>query len=307
MLPCAGFDRFCAVPEEPPTGPTITGFSCVSRTGNGTLRGWSRFADEDDGDWNLRKFRRCDYAQASPWVISQLYTSGCGVYRTDLLVGSVVQATALWDVATNAASQEHETGTLDCAGATTSHTTDIVTDPPWSLGLTETNLVRATYVQTRDIKATGACTNLNPFATVCGFAGPNSTLVMSAIPTSHTLSEPDSVAAAQDRGSPTIGSACETEPGTIDPTSPGNKAELAFTGVRSVAVTISCANLTDGLDYSISATLTKRDASTNALIGTETATITFTADGTTDTVDYDVPIETDVKVEFTSADSITAV
>lgn len=108
-------------------------------------------------------------------------------------------------------------------------------------------------------------------------------------------------------GSTSTGSSCQTLPGTFPSlTAQSFVLSSSWTGGTSVVASISCAGLTIGVDYEITVTLTRRDSGTDAFISTTQAVITFTADATTDTVDYNVPIEAGTKVNFDSADSIVA-
>jgi hypothetical protein len=291
------------------SGPTITGVSCVSRQGDGNLRGWSKFDNENSGDWNTRKAYEAVWTPgiASPWVIEEYHDdSGC-TSANETRQSSAAVTVAIFNRATNAISQfcRQERRTFPCdagdedLGFAPSSSAEAI-----SLGMALGGEGFLSFDKT-DFAIVRECLGV---AGVCTFTGGGSYcgvadnfLRVPAVPpyvTRLDYTAFDTVSAALLRGSPTVGSACTTEPGFIDFTSAGSAVQIPIIGVTAVVETIACGNLTNGLDYDITFNLTRRNSSDNSLISVDLVTVTFTAGGTTDSVDYDVPIYDGEKVTF---------
>jgi hypothetical protein len=323
------FRQKCGAADCPPCAPTptITGFACVSRTGSGNLRGWSLFQNFNaQVDWNRRKMTGLIVGgDLAPEVIAlEAFTNAdCtaeNYFQTTTRV--MQQLTALWNVAANSLAQDFDGGN-SCApcGAFVSFVPTLsATNPEAVMAVGSTSIsfpsdwVRLTAAAGLGTLACsiGGCTSSNapcgpPVNCPSGQKYQSRTSAYPAKNVTVSAISFDTVAAAQARGTPTVGSSCQTLPGTIGSTSARSTTQLAITNPTSVVSTITCGDLVNGSTYEITATLTRRASADNAFISTNTVTITFTADGTTDTVDYPVPVETGVKVNFDSADSIVAV
>lgn len=297
-------------PQSCVGGPSITGFTCVSRTGGGSLRGWSKYSNPNSGDWNLRKFTRYTHELAARNdQVTFLGPSDvpCAGAFVDELFHAIVTPSGTWNVSSNTQATSAQSQVQSLLGIC----------GPGSLS----NIGPLSEVFGSHFLCTAPTETITDFQRFweiptefceCAGAGAGGGACVHAWRYFHqvanvqtcTLDLPDTVAAAMARGSPTVGSLCQTSPGSIGTTLAGITSQLSFSGTTSVVTTINCEGLQIGQSYVITATLTRRNASDDSLIGTEEVEIEFTAESTTDSVDYDVPIETGVKVEFTSADSI---
>lgn len=307
-------------------GPQIVGVTFVSRTGSGSLRGWSKYQNHNSGDWNTRKMTRVVWSgdlDDWEWYRATVSQAACLAAAWEEVGTKQVYVTdAVWDVATDTRQQGFVVGWIGqpCGnitqteyspaggyanpegqfvygGVSTSYPTD------WSKQSSGVGVAASTC-------SIGGCSTVNCLnsdnCSGTGQAWYNQPAIP-ALTTLFTATEFDTVAAAQARGTPTVGSSAETLPGTIGSTGAVSATAISLgSGTRSVVASIECSNLTAMADYEITATLTRRDASDDSFISEEEVVIVFTAGDVTDTVDYSVPIETGVKVEFTSADSIAA-
>lgn len=104
---------------------------------------------------------------------------------------------------------------------------------------------------------------------------------------------PDTVTAALERETPTVDAICSTNAGSIASTSKNATADIAVTSTRSVEVTIEISDLTDATDYELEVTLGRLNTATKIEVDEITDTVAFTSSGTTETVVYDVPVNTD--------------
>lgn len=117
----------------------------------------------------------------------------------------------------------------------------------------------------------------------------------------------DTVAAALERGGVGTGSSCRTTTGTIGTTSARSTTALAVTGPRSVVATIPITGLTASTDYIVTVKINRYTAGGGSYVDFVYDTIEFTAGGTTEDIEYDVPVNTDYDYEIdTSYEDIAA-
>lgn len=305
---CAGFEPCCA-----PGGgtPTITGVTCVSRQGNCTLRGYSKFSDQNTGDVNMRKAKRIAWSvNPTTTVDTEYFSDGACVTKCGEAVWNVAQE-HIWNPVTNTETQFGQARLVECG--TEIELRNLNPCDNFSPFITHGTITPSFPDAWTKILHTNGASALGCDSGIlhcCAASGSSRRAAVPSTDVTIVLYDFDSVADAQVRAGVATSNSCQTLPGTI-----GNGTGCPYTTLndqisivapRSVVASIACANLTIGETYEITATLTRRNSSTDAFISEDDVTFNFTADGTTDTVDYDVPIETGVKVNFDSADSIVA-
>lgn len=297
-----------------PCGTCASGlsFTCVSRTGTGSLCGFSKYQNFSSGDWNLRKYTTVD-THGSGTICCYTTSTGCGstghAFTTTQTYSSNPKS---FSGCTAPAAGASCTSTwVACSGGGSGTDTYLCNGQPGATA--------PFFNQTADDSACGGPTSSGTVLTITDTSKTISGngCLPGSIPGSselwsgsviEELSVPDTVQAALIRGTSSVGSSCQTIPGTISASSAKSITAIALTGsTTSVVATIACTGLTIATNYQITATLTRRNSSTDAFISTTTVAILFTADATSDNVPYNVPIETGVKVNFDSADSIVAV
>lgn len=322
-------------------GPGAT-FSCVSRTGDCALRGWSKAANHNSGDWNERKYTRmdqsgnghiCHYATTDQTCadLQQTYRDDYGGYATWNVATNEIDVTNAtltisywrWDEHSGSPSCGDsgvgETGPVSGpqnaipSGFSSFNCSSLITQLRCD-GDLDSILPGVTFVQSPrvftspgDLSWTvdGAAPSCSRgyLEASCGATARDVRIGGSA---SASLSVPDTVHAAMVRASATSGTLCKTTAGTIGSTSARSTSALSITGSRSVRATISLTGLTVSQAYNITANINRYTAGGGGFVDTVQAVINFTADGASDTVDYDVPMNTDFDYEFASIASVVA-
>lgn len=290
--------------------PAVT-FTCVSRTGSGNLRGWSKYQNENSGDWNQRKYTRVSYSfSTEPDLLHQVFYTlkwPIGVPGTPPPVCSglefihssyyIFARDAIWDVTSNAKSQDgtykRKICLVDSGGS------PIVFSAPYSLSgiLFISNAILSDILCSTQ-KVNLACHMSEGCATPSGYVQSSDGVPGQAF---SELTIADSVAAALARGTPTVGSLCKTSAGTIGSTSAGSTTQISVSSVTSVVATLACTGLTAATAYEITVTIKRYTAGGGAYVDSITDTITFTASGATEEIEYNVPVNTDYDYELSAA------
>lgn len=132
------------------------------------------------------------------------------------------------------------------------------------------------------------------------------TNVVSQFIVHNTLIAFDTVAAALTRGSPSTGSLCKTTAGSIGSTSRGSEGNLSVTATTSVTATIPCSDLTAAVAYTVTVNLNRYTAGGGSFVDTIQDTIEFVATGTTENIEYEVPVNTDYDYEIQTGTATVA-
>jgi hypothetical protein len=284
----------CSLPT-----PTIT---CVSRNGNATLVGWSKLANHNSGDWNLRKYSRVTYAATQLDDVQIVYYTS----TTSVCTGSSVDQTVkrlqhsdgtagLVEDFGGAAGAKIKRNRYTCTGAAGPQLTSQFVIAPFAVDSAETsgqsNRVTTDTTDSVDYNLSSvACTNglssLTCGATVYRDRRGNAITRT----TTSALSVPQTVHAS---GSGTLGSSCRTSAGAIANTAAGSETDIAITGTLSVRTTFACTGLTNGVSYDLSFTETQYSPGTSTVLNTFVRTVTFVASGSTANVAYDNVVNTD--------------
>lgn len=282
-----------------PCGCLSASFECVSKEGDGYLRGWSKFQNQNSGDWNLRKYTAVNYAQSpSSFDVSEgfYYVSGpdsCDVSVGTIWVRSMGASSATWDTAGN-----NQVGSPQWVAYVCGTPNDYVdfTWPfssfaGWSIITRSSSVVSDTAHQTScpttSCSSCGGIPGADPRKACADFQRRYcGTYIYLSV-----LSVPDTVAAALARGSPTISDSCTTLAGTISSTSAGSSSQITITGARSVTATITMEGVLDGQDYDLTITLSKYDTTLMTTVEEEDVVTVTAAAADTDTYEYEVPIE----------------
>lgn len=261
------------------TPPAIDSATCASEEGSGNLRGFSKCQNFNSGDWNLRKYTRRTHSSTRFRTISSGTTcSGC--YSEEDYTFLVPDC--IWNVATNSVLQY---ATLRVINYSPCGVFSSNSDAP---NQCSSGTCLSDVLMEFNVPIVG-CDGKSPFSSVT--TGSDRVL----------LNVPDTVAAALARGSPTSDTNCKTTAGTIGSTSANSVTQISIVTTRSVTVTFSLSSLINGNNYDIEVTLNRYVAGGGGFVDQITDTITFTASGTTDSVDYEVPVNTDYDYEYSSA------
>lgn len=256
--------------------------TCASRTGSGNLRGWSKFQNENSGDWNTRKLTQHD--AIARWC-SEL---GNTVWKDLIRLNT-------WNTAADTCSTSESSVGNSIAG--TGHC--------YESSVSQSAFCRMAWDSVAD-----SCGGvLNSYTTTDyskALSSPAATCVFTT-DLAESISFPDTVDAALSRGSPSNGTLCKTTAGTIGSTSALSTTQIAITGTTSVVATIPLTGLTIGADYSIDILVNRYTAAGGAFVDQITVTVAFTASATSEDYDYDVPVNTDYDYEFDSVDACTYV
>lgn len=293
--------------------------SCVSRTGSGNLRGWSKYQNENAGDWNTRKFGKTKYTWDQSFWYEWLWSGSTHSNTCEEFAGYgwatlPENFVAAWDGSQTAGLVTgHATASgVPCGGPDGTGIHEIFGAPFASIG--SANDTEATSVlsdTTWLLVVTGP--SIAPCATGFGFSyicpgGPSYPWFNfngpSAPPLHITaeIMEPDTVHAALERGSTTLDVLCRTSAGSIELTDASSSEDIHITGARSVRTTWTQTGLTVGQNYKMTVTIDRYDAAVGGtLLGTTTKDIFFTAEATTEAIDDDNPVASDGYYEETSA------
>lgn len=283
--------------------PTVTAGACVSRQGNGTLCGWSKIQNHNAGDVNLRKYRTKTFfgeMKACRW------TSGCAALGTTAEGVYWNKSFAFSGCSLPSPSTQVFDGYRLCSGGNAFTA---------ALGYYEESLdpeaagangwyTSANYVA--NITRTLADARKTDVGSGSCFAGSGVSVALYGT-AGYDLLNPDTVHDALGRGSPTVGSSCRTTAGTIGTTAAESTTAISLTGTRSVRVPLACAALIAGTDYIVTVEIDRYTAGGGSYVDTITDTITFTASGATEDIDYDVPVNTDYDYEYAGNETIAAV
>lgn len=310
-----------AGPSECCCGPTIGTITCVSRQGNGYLRGASKFQSFNSGDWNGRKFTRVDMAPTVESVVKHSrYDYPGGATSTtcpDSSIGTWSYhafdgAVGLWNVSANvlASGWNIKRYSLCVSERTTLVSNGFVSNPTGGAdGFFPRGPFAASPVVISDnvrrygpsnAAALGSCITINCLGdsgTVFDFRAlaeqTNDIYIY------QTLSVPDTVSAALARGSPTVASNCRTTGGSsISSTSGGSTGQITITGPRSVVATIPISGLTASTAYILTVKINRYVAGGGSYVDFVYDTIEFTAGATEEEIEYDVPVNTDYDYEI---------
>lgn len=285
-------------------GPTIDGTGyCTSRTGSGTLCGWSKYDNWNAGDWNFRKLRRfritgtarscCgEFEQCTGARYSEFTT-----YNTDRSFSGCSVSTADCSVSVGG-------GNAGC-GAETDFGTDSAqcydaTQMFWVIGQGGNECDALANVSS----VFSDFARVNSGDGICytdGFSTENSGTVY------QELSEPDSVAAALERGTSTTGSGCKTTAGSIASTTIASRSSIAISGTTSVTRTEPLSGLTPGADYQIDFLVNRYTAGGGSFVDQITVTVDFTAGASSEDLVWEVPVNTDYDYEWDSTQNLVLV
>lgn len=297
--PCCGVSGGggCA----PPTVGTVT---CASRTGSGNLRGWSKFANFNSGDWNYRKATSASVdASEDPFTVQRFYSDGACSVHLATWTRTWLQKQAIWDVALDAISQHAQfVDDLDGCLPTTLQDRDLADEniSP-SFVRSETSATLDDYTrQFSSLVSEGSCQFFGALSPPCTgstrskLAPHNCTETLSAGPTF------DSVSAALARGSSSSDTLCKTTAGIIGSTTAFSIGQISITGTTSVQATIPLTGLVIGESYELDILVNRYTAGGGGLVDQITVTVEFTAEATSENYIYDVPVNTDFDYEYDS-------
>jgi hypothetical protein len=332
---CCGCRPTCAACAP----PAVDSVTCVSRTGSSTIRGWSKFTNFNSGDWNTRKAKRYNH----DWKILSCfygYASNCNSLTESNLTHSAWGERVgyyAWNVSTNSNSgftgtattrfwdPDGDGGTKGCSygeigvsvGATdfnplprekcigydfiTYADIDVYVTDPFGNDPRDFSPRNASFSDDHNALLTAHGCGLTHFE--CSGSG---SPLYTAGGGSQSLSDFDTVADARARASATTGSLCKTRAGTIGTTSALSTTQISLgSNTTAVTATIACSSLTASADYELTIDIKRYTAGGGAYVDTIEDTVTFTASGTTEDVEYEVPVNTDYDYEIdTSAVTI---
>lgn len=119
------------------------------------------------------------------------------------------------------------------------------------------------------------------------------------------LHDPDDVYTGFSRGEiVTSGAGCKTTAGDYFFTDEGAVAYINLENATGVTVTINLTGLTPAAAYTVTANINRYTAGGGAFVDAIQVEIDFAADGASDTVNYQVPVNTDFDYEFASIASV---
>lgn len=291
--------------------PSLGTATCESRSGSGSLRGWSKFQNHNSGDWNGRKSTQAEYALSpNPYQPFELFSSvDCSGAVFGLGGGDLEQLTTTpvtWDVSSNT-----QVGVGDFQDRACSFTQSSDVSPPNlpGSGLTSSSTsdsVLDDYSKRR--------TYTDPGSPTCGSAGGACSPAVTKQRYGATatcdllLSVPDTVDAALARGTSSTGSLCRTTAGTIGSTTAGSNAGISVSGTTSVKVTIEVLGLTGNTAYSFDIIVNRYTAGGGAFVDDMVVSVSFVT-GPAETMvnyEYHVPVNTDFDYEYDHAENLTS-
>jgi hypothetical protein len=277
--------------------PEIGTITCVSRQGNGSLGGYRKFANNNAGDANLRRFTRLSYDFGA--IITQYRYSGGTPCSGSSCANSIAGARpTLIDPATASVTQVGQyTG---CGGV-----------PP-SCACNDLNYSGGTgypYVSSPfPYEGFSPQVDVHDYALefTSNYGGAScflSSFVYYSRPSTSGLKAwfrldlPDTVDAALDRGSPTVASDCKTTAAAVG-SSTAYIGTTTVTSARSVVATIPIVGLTPSTDYIVTVKINRYTAGGGSYVDFIYDTIEFTAGATDEDITYDVPVNTDYDYEI---------
>jgi hypothetical protein len=299
--PCAGNCAGCG--GAPPGDCAVGAITCASLEGDATLCGWSKFQNHNSGDWNLRKYQALvRVGSANTCFLEESYpdcpgASG-GLHVVDYypdISGSVSFSgcTAPSSGARQVVADHYGNPTQDSCAY------DLGSNDPTVFDITTQGYVAAIALNASIESRTNTAIIWDGSETCADDGGTNTW--DATVDQRIDISSPDSAYAALLRGSPASGSSCKTTAGTIGTTSAGSETAIAITDTRAVRATIPLTGLTIGIEYTVTIDLDRYTAGGGAYVDSITDSITFTAGATTESLEYDVPINTDYDYEITGA------
>lgn len=283
-------------------------FSCASRTGDAIIRGYSKCANFNSGDWNERKRSRINHTLSASELL-------CGVSYDDLPNcnaqtnpnGFVRRwyLTQPYSELLPGVAEDLQVFTKEDGCGNTETTDDFATSHSGGLcgGLSGQSCI-SDEVETVTISE-GA---LGCVSSGC-FTGGSRRIRYTGFSVVSTLTRAgvyDTVHTAMVRDAASSGTLCRTQAGTITSTGKFSNASIIIQSTTTVRATISLTGLTVSQAYNITANINRYTAGGGGFVDTVQAVINFTADGASDTVDYDVPMNTDFDYEFASIASVVA-
>lgn len=215
-------------------GSGIT-WTCESVQGSGTLRGFSKYQNENSGDWNRRKaltedvsgtFSETTYGPPDCTTSEDLPCAT--TISTEVLTGFSINPTT--NVRTNGTAIYSTAYSLEDCGDSFSEMDE------YSVYLALR--LPAVTVISEDVATWARCSGCVPFEDV------SSKFCAGVI--THTRSNFDTVADAIVRGMSTPGTSCETWAGTIGSTTVGSTTQIAFTATTASKALISLPITTPG-------------------------------------------------------------
>jgi hypothetical protein len=290
-------------------GPTIGTITCVSRQGNGTLCGWSKFQNQNSGDLNGRKMRcrslignsiihkhdspadrfGCSFDRycGTEWAIDKCFT-GC------TRPSATSSVTELCNGASEMCSSGSDffAGCDVCSGSCSGSwdPADSVADYSAGIQLTQTDYSRI-------YAGDDQCHS---------FVYEGDSLTYKASGSAEIkLRTPDTVSAALIRGGIfSEGTACRTGIASVGTaTASANvwatgSGSLSLTGASAVTATIPITGLTNGTAYTVTVKINRYTAGGGSYVDFVYDTIEFTAGASTEDIEYDLPVNTDYDYEI---------
>lgn len=276
------------------------------------MRGWSKLQNYNSGDWNTRKYKQ--FTITTPdggYTAGTLYDSSACSTPRDWFWGIVVTTpTAVWDVVTNTQSvfasqlEYVPCPEYSCSGLVNPYDrTNVLALQAAVAPYSSTAKEDTTYTQTINAASCAAIAQWS-----CRYPDTCSTFLVSSwrsLPSSRrhvkTLENPDTVSDALGRGTPEVGSICKTTATSIGSTTEASTTQISVSSATAVVATLAASGLTASTDYEIEITLKRYTAGGGAYVDSITDTITFTASGATEDIEYNVPVNTDYDYELSAA------
>lgn len=270
-------------------GTPSVSWTCVSRQGNGTLRGWSKFDNCNAGDWNTRKAVRSTISVSWDWPIinatyynsTSAFPNGCDGGVCGYLLLDYNGLDWIWDPVSNTKSQSVILTQTRCGVFQFNHVVNPGDLTGTHIGLTPSSL---TYTDWTAFAAWPgrSDTCFRNSDDCCG--RDRLPFVSSPYSATHSHVVFDTVSAALARGSPTLGTSCRTNPGSIGSTINASVGQLAITGPKSVDANFSATNLLVGHDYKVTITQGRYvDQVATTPLDQTSSDVFFTAAATTET------------------------
>lgn len=273
-------------------GASIGTPTCVSRAGNASLCGWSKYQNHNSGDWNTRK--GTTRAFSGGWSYRDYESTDCGsncATGCDVTFSGAATRNCGGSTGTGLRSGDAYEFGCEFQGSSSSNISSL-SDGSQCAGVATSESL-ADFSRTLD--ATQACEEDPP--------GISSSASGSAL---EVLTTFDSVAAALARGTPTVGSSCKTTAGTIGSTTAQSTTNISITSTTAVTVTIPLSGLTPAADYTIDININRYSAGGGSFVDSIVDTVSFTAGAASEDLTYEVPVNTDYDYEFSSATNLVA-
>ena len=290
-------------------GPSIGIITCVSLIGSCTLYGWHKFIAENEGDWNMRVFKRLTASGQSRYCAFEGTTCSDWSHGATLLQDSECTLSPATGAQTNQLNQrfyEYNDGD-GCCGCTSG-----ASSPSGACGSyflhcpveSVESIIRAATSASLYMDCVG-CSVVTPTPPTPVF----SEFAINDI--SWSLSDPLILAEAfASNGAFTAGTNCRTNAGTIGEAAQSltritggtnvlvESSGLSVSATQLVTATIPCSGLTAATDYVVTVRIARYMAGGGALVDFVLDTIEFTASGPTEEVEYELPVNTDYDYEI---------